>query len=314
MILGAVLAILALSAGSAVAEPALPEAAVTRIERLRITALAYAGKRIVAAGERGRILISNDQGNTWQSASSPSSASLTAVAFSSDQVGLAVGHNGTILRSEDGGKTWLTVNIDAKDQPALFAVHVDGPRAIVAGAYGAYYASSDGGKTWQRRSLLNADFDRHLTGIAAAGKGQLIIAGEAGTLLRSTDGGQQWAALKSPYEGSFFGILGLKNGTVIAYGMRGQAYRSGDAGEHWQRIDLGGSSNALQGGRELDDGRVLLYGNDGLLAQQGPGQDHFKADKLPTRRTLAAMLPVGDRLLTAGPGGLHWIGEDRTAK
>ncbi len=313
--LGVALAILALTGGAALAEPPAPppEMAVTRVDRLRITALAAAGKRLVAAGERGRILYSDDEAKSWQNAASPVSVSLNALAFS-DKVGLAVGHNATILRSEDDGKTWLAIDLAAKDQPALFAVYLEGTQAIAVGAYGAYFESKDAGKSWARRNIGAEDFDKHLTGIAGAGKGQFIIAGEAGTLMRSNDGGQSWKALASPYLGSYFGVLGLANGGVIAYGMRGQAYLSDDADQHWQRLDLGGQVGAIQGGRELADGRVLIYGNDGTLAVRAPGAATFKVEQLKNRRTLAAVLPVAGRMLAAGPNGLHWIGEERVAK
>ena len=302
------LAILALLTGEILAAAPAPEISVTRVDRLRITALGQVGQRQVAAGERGRILYSDDQGKSWQNAASPSSASLTALAFS-DQQGIAVGHNGTLLRSGDGGKTWSATTLDAKEQPALFSIYLDGTQAIVVGSYGAYFESKDAGKTWQRRSIGSGDFDRHLTGIAVAHPGVLMIAGEAGTLMKSSDGGENWKALKSPYPGSFFGILGLKNGSVIAYGMRGQAYRSDDDGGHWQRIDLGDIHGAIQGGREFPDGRVLLYGNDGMVAIQEKGQEGFKVERLGNRRTVAAMLAVGERLLDAGPTGLHWSGK-----
>jgi photosystem II stability/assembly factor-like uncharacterized protein len=306
-------AILALTVCDVFAAPTVPEMAVVRVDRLRITALALAGKRLVAAGERGRILISDDEGKTWQTAASPVSVSLSALAFS-DKLGIAVGHNGTVLRSEDGGKNWTAVDVAPKDPPALFAVHVAGEHVIVVGSYGAFFESRDGGKTWQNRRIGADDFDRHLTGIAAGHPGTLLLAGEAGTLMRSTDGGEKWTALKSPYEGSYFGILGLKNGSVIAYGMRGNAYRSDDNGEHWQRVDLGGFVGAIQGGRELADGRVLLHGNDGMLAVSRPGDAGFKIEQMSNRRTLAAVLPVGARFLDAGPTGLHWSGAEEARK
>lgn len=64
------------------------------------------GKQIVAVGEMGIILISGDNGETWQQASVPVSVTLTAVHFPTPDMGWAVGHQGVILHSSDGGKTW----------------------------------------------------------------------------------------------------------------------------------------------------------------------------------------------------------------
>src|SRR5262245_27135909 len=55
-----------------------------------LNAVALAGPRLVAAGLRGNILFSDDQGATWQQASVPSSSDLTALYFVSPEQGWAV--------------------------------------------------------------------------------------------------------------------------------------------------------------------------------------------------------------------------------
>ena len=59
----------------------------------------------------------------------------------------------------------------------------------------------------------------------------LLIAGEAGTILRSTDAGLTWGKVASPYEGSYFGIQPVSASEVVVYGMRGKLMRSEDARE-----------------------------------------------------------------------------------
>ena len=67
---------------------------------------ADAGSRVVAVGERGYIVYSDDGGATWSQAEVPVSQTLTAVHFASDQIGWAVGHEGIILNTRDGGASW----------------------------------------------------------------------------------------------------------------------------------------------------------------------------------------------------------------
>ena len=58
-----------------------------RPERL-LNGLARAGKRIVAVGQRGHVLVSDDAGKSWQQADVPVSADLVAVCFANaDTVG-----------------------------------------------------------------------------------------------------------------------------------------------------------------------------------------------------------------------------------
>jgi len=68
--------------------------------------LAQAGDRLVAVGERGHVLLSDDEGVTWRQAKSvPTRAMLTAVYFADGEYGWAVGHDETILNTVDGGET-----------------------------------------------------------------------------------------------------------------------------------------------------------------------------------------------------------------
>ncbi len=282
-----------------------PEASVNRVDRVAILALARAGDRVIAAGERGRVLSSDDNGVTWKVAATPTYQTLTSLSFTSATTGFATGHQGVLLRTDDGGLTWKQVPLEGKDKPALFAMRVAGERGIAVGAFGAYYENSDGGRTWTSRRIIGPDFDRHLTGIASIGAGKLIIAGEAGTLLSSSDDGVTWQQLKSPYEGSFFGVIGTMGGAAIAYGMRGNAWRSADGGRTWKRLDLGSYKGALQGGAELPDGAIVLAGADGMAAMSHDGGVTFKALPLGSRASLTAVLRVPTGWIVAGPAGLR---------
>jgi photosystem II stability/assembly factor-like uncharacterized protein len=285
-----------------------PEAVVRRVDHLAILALVPAGERLVAAGERGRILFSDDGAATWKVAQTPTHHTLTSLAFTDPAVGFATGHQGTLLRTEDAGLTWKQVDLEMKQKPALFAVHMRGARGIAVGAYGAFLETSDGGRTWRSRAIGPADFDHHLTGIASAGGARLVIAGEAGTLLASNDAGETWQVLKSPYAGSFFGALGLRSGTVLVFGMRGNAYRSADAGKSWQRIDLGSYKGALQGAVELADGAVVLTGAEGMIATSTDGGTTFTPSPVPSRVTVTAVVRTSrGRWLSAGPSGLRAV-------
>src|SRR4051812_6883490 len=69
-------------------------------------ALAQAGARLVAVGERGIVLLSDDNGKSWRQVATPVQVSLAAVQFVNEQSGWAVGHLGVVLHTADGGQTW----------------------------------------------------------------------------------------------------------------------------------------------------------------------------------------------------------------
>jgi hypothetical protein len=83
--------------------PALPSA---RAPNAVLLAVVRADGRLVAAGERGVIVYSDDDGSTWAQAEVPASVSLTNLYFVTATKGWAVGHSGVVLHTEDRGRTW----------------------------------------------------------------------------------------------------------------------------------------------------------------------------------------------------------------
>jgi photosystem II stability/assembly factor-like uncharacterized protein len=84
----------------------LPAATMSDVAAKTLTDVTLAGDRLVAVGERGVIILSDDNGKSWRQANVPVSATLTAVHFPTEQQGWAVGHAGTILNSTDAGSSW----------------------------------------------------------------------------------------------------------------------------------------------------------------------------------------------------------------
>ena len=74
--------------------------------KMAILSVTRAGKRIIAAGERGIVLYSDDEGSKWTQVQTNTSASLTAMSFVNEKQGWAVGHMGIILHTTDGGQSW----------------------------------------------------------------------------------------------------------------------------------------------------------------------------------------------------------------
>lgn len=268
-----------------------------------ILAVARAGDRLVAAGERGLVLLSDDHGVTWRQAAVPVSVSITGVYFPTPHEGWAVGHSGVVLRSADGGATWTkqldgtraarlavddarsapvhaawrlrrgeTLVRDGPDKPFLDVYFTDRNRGFVLGAYGMFLATRDGGATWQAWDGRVADRDgRHLYALRR-GKDALYLAGERGALYRSTDGGETFVALEAPAAATFFGLVTGPRGGILLFGLRGKAFWSSDEGRSWRSAALP-TKATLTAGLLLDDGSVVVVGDDGkVFRAPGSGQ------------------------------------------
>ena len=312
------LAMLARAAGDLVDHPAdaAPLAA-----RSLILDLARAGERMVAVGERGHVLLSDDQGASWRQAKSvPSRTMLTAVTFADAQHGWAVGHDEIIVNTVDGGETWTRSHYAPESQQPLLDVYfADRSRGIAVGAYGAYFTTSDGGQSWQGQKFAarplplapgqSADDippDYHLNRIAASGS-HLYIAAEAGQIYRSDDAGATWITLRSPYNGSFFGLLPLDGDSLLIFGLRGHLFRSNDAGQTWSLIDVGTKAMLTDGAR-LGGSSLALVGLSGSVLVSKDAGASWSLRQQPDRKGLSAVLagPAGE-LIAVGEGGTRRV-------
>lgn len=314
-------------------------------QRAVLLGLAQAGQRLVAVGERGIVLLSDDSGQSWRQAIVPVSVSLTAVQFVDAEQGWAVGHLGVVLHSSDGGETWhkqldgeraaaLAVHAaerdvtqpggaanleqarhlvaDGPDKPFLDLYFRDRLHGYVVGAYNQIYRTDDGGQSWQPwMQHLDNPQGLNLYGMRASGS-DLLLVGERGLLLRSTDNGDGFVALKSPYEGSFFGVLATRDGALIAYGLRGNAFLSNDRGTSWRRLDTGIEST-LVAALELRDGSLLLASQSGELLVSHDGGRRFEPRQSRAGGTVAAVQQAPDgSLASVGLSGVA-IGQDPLA-
>ncbi|KQY82348.1 YCF48-related protein [Pelomonas sp. Root1444] len=294
----AVAAQAAAPAPAALAEPALVSPKALGAATL---AVARAGDRLVAAGERGTVLWSDDSGKAWQQAAVPVRAGLTTLRFVDAQNGWAAGHLGVILKTSDGGKTW-TKQLDGlqaaramlaaatddagrrvaqrfvdegADKPWFDLDVIDARQAVAVGAYGLAMATRDGGASWQPLPTRAANpRGLHLYGVRVVA-GQWFIAGEQGLLLRSSDGGVTFTPLASPYKGSFFGLLASHTGALLAYGLRGSVFRSGDAGANWDKVELG-TPLTLQAGIERRGELTLLAQNGDAFTSSDDGRTFMR--------------------------------------
>ena len=273
----------------------------------------HAGKRLIAVGDRGHILYSDDQGASWTQAKVPTRQLLTSVFFVDDQHGWAVGHDAQILASEDGGVTWTKQFEDLKrESPLLDVWFQDANSGFAVGAYGALLATSDGGKHWEDVSdRLDNEDQFHLNGIAAVKDAGLFIVGEQGSMFRSDDWGQTWEKLEGPYEGSLFGVIGTAQAnTLLAYGLRGNLFRSIDFGTTWEPVELQATRGTLEfglsGATLLDDGSIVIVGNGGSVVRSTDNGETFSVFNRPDRISVSAVTAAGNgNLILAGQGGVR---------
>lgn len=274
-----------------------------------VLAAAKAGNRLVVVGERGIILLSDDNGANWKQAPVPVSITLTGVRFADSENGYAIGHGGTVLSTNDGGDSWIvrlegnalakTVHkaaqasgderaiasaerlvYDGPDKPLLDIDVISADKALVVGAYGVALSTEDGGKTWS--SWVNR-FDNpggmHIYSIKRDAN-RVLMAGEMGMAWLSTDGGQQFEWLELPYEGSFFTADLVGKESIVLAGLRGNAWRSDDNGIDWRQLKSPVPATITASLKDASDNLLMVNQAGMVMALKGEAlvpvtQKHF---------------------------------------
>lgn len=186
---------------------------------------------LIAVGDNGTILRSNNLGKDWQPAAASGTEHTLMSVISSGNVLVACGEDGTIVRSTDGlGAVWSAVEYQT---PAYVTLD-----AVVAG----------------RGGVLLAFGERF---------------GDAGVrMLRSTDYGATWTPVASPAlaDTTLSRIVKQADGTMI--GLGGRILRSIDDGASWSVVPGGSPPNTLTDAVTARDGRLVAVGSDGGVMRE----------------------------------------------
>lgn len=207
-----------------------------------------AGDRVVAVGERGHIIYSDDEGQTWSQGEVPVSVTLTAVDFGSDTHGWAVGHSGVVLHTEDAGESW-NLQLTGIGASKLAIASKKEQIAAMEEEIEKAPESEKGDLEWAQDDLIftlenmQADLDigpvNPLLGVWFENERHGFVVGAYGMVLRTKDGGNTWKdwAPKIENAQSFHlnSIAHIAGGALAIVGEAGQIHVSVDGGDTWER-------------------------------------------------------------------------------
>lgn len=286
--------------------------------------------RYLAVGDRGHILRSSD-GSQWQQVATPVRAMLLRVRFIDDRHGWAVGHDGVVLATQDGGDSWRLIHYDAeRGKPIYDVLFIDPDNGFIVGANAIFRRTRDGGQSWEDLEPDITIHGLHLSNILKLADGTLVVSGEKGTMARSPDGGDSWQQLRTPYAGSFFGMLPYRDSGVFVFGLRGNVYSAAHVAElpvqdadEWDEFSLETVTDperlaeqgwryypnelkeSLFGGSTLDADNVLLVGVNGAVVRSDGGR--MRPIATPLEHTLGDALLTDRGLLTVGFSGVRLV-------
>lgn len=288
-----------------------------------------AGKRLVAVGEFGLIVRSDDQGASWVQSPSPTSVMLTAVHFVDDRNGWAVGHDGVILGTHDGGVSWAVQFSGRQGDPQMLqAARAQLARTPQSAAEHA--GSAPGGPTATRHELaedalaaaeaaVEAGPSRPLLAVRFVDAHHGFAAGAFGQLFETTDGGRHWLYIGDRLdnlEGLHLNSITLTpEGDTLLAAEAGTVFRSSDMGRSWARTAVG-YKGYLYGVLAFARSVWVAYGFKGHAFRSIDAGNHWAPVPSRSEKTIVAGALHGERgvlideegqLLVSGDAGESFV-------
>ena len=305
----------ALSQGATEYAPIMPKA----VSSVMID-LAKAGSRIVAVGERGHVLFSDDQGDNWTQGKMPFLRMLTGVHFVDNQLGWAVGHQSMIFHTTDGGETWTRqlegfdfqrqVNTDnlARSEQAykkLSAELNENP------SEGRELELEDALFAWEDAQFYaeEAPVPTNLHDVLFLDRNRGWAVGAYGRMVQTVDGGNTWIDAShrvATEEGFHFNaITATGTGELIIAGEGGILFRSMDAGDILEQLDSGNYGSFFGIVHDATNGLTTAFGLGGTIFQSSDfGSSWAQRNSHVTSALAGGAVTSEGKLLLVGAGGL----------
>ena len=307
-----------------------------------INALEKSGDRIFGVGVHGIIVYSDDEGETWtQSEKVPFKKTLTDISCPSQNKCWATGHDSTILHSFDGGVTWQIQYQDIEFDAPLLSIHMyDDYEGVAIGAFALSLRTGNGGISWDYLFIDDDEFQPHLNytygdnqGWRKSAQDEGYAVGELGKYYVTDDRGLNWLAIETGYFGSYWSGIKVDEGQSLLLGMSGNitlatlyelndpvppekataiacyesGYYRGDCKVYAFDDLYIGTKNSLTNANLLDDGRIVLSGNGGVVSVIDMIREkNIKTCVRSDRLSNTSVIPLGiDTFLIAGESGVR---------
>jgi len=249
------------------------------------------GGKVLVGGITGNLLVSEDHGTTWYTATFAPNVRAIDIAFVSDRIGYALGllvkpetsekvyH---LLQTNDGGRSWETTGV-IESKSWIWSIAFSDPlNGFAVGSGGKLYRISPEGElgppqhVCKGTNLYDVEFYENQVGCAVGGNG---------TTVWTHDSGKTWVKRETGHN------LELKD---VEFQGDGQVYIAGDAsilrsddlGKTWAREAQGTHAQEI----DFDNWGVgISVGDGGIIQRSRGGGGRWRAVTTGTNDDLRAL-------------------------
>ena len=285
--------------------------------------VATAGANFVAVGARGHIILSDDDGSSWQQVDVPVSVMLTAVHFPDSSNGWAVGHGGVVLHSNDGGASWVKQFDGNLANKSIIQQSQD----VVSELEAQLDVASEEDLEDLEYELEEAQFaleDAQLDAEVGASKPFLDVffqnsrvgfaVGAYGFIFKTEDGGQTWVNYGDRMDNIdrfHLNAISKVGDTLIVAGEAGVMFRSEDDGDSWETVDSPYDGSFFGLIATGDKNVVLAFGLRGnLFRSEDAGQTWERLDTGTESTLMGAANDGSGKISIVGNSGSVLLSQD----
>ncbi len=259
---------------------------------LNSVAISENGRIVLAVGDGGVILNSNDRGKSWSQRQTNTENDFNKIALSKNgEVAIAVGKRGLIRYSTDSGENWSNPgNVTSKEINDV-ALKDNGSKAVAVADDNVILESNQPFEEWtevqakgigdneRKPDLLTVEF------LDGDGVDIGVAAGDDGTILAFCD--DKWSKLENSDQRSDFNAIAISDqgNSAIVVGRRGVVKYSDDVCKSWMKAKSG-IGDSLHSVALSPKGEIAVaVGRDGnLLVSEDRGKIWKLRDTMTANR------------------------------
>lgn len=267
------------------------------------------GKVLIAVGERGTLLRSEDFGRRWQAIKLASSDyDLRAVVHHARSgAWIVAGTQGKILRSVDGGNTWTMIPNELRLTFETLFIEPHTDALLIGGEAGSIGRSTDAGVSWRLAQIKMPEPVTPITAVYSLGD-ELIATSALGRFISSSDDGESWQ-LHSMGGNAYFtdAVLDAKHTTTLLSSHTGDLFRRAAGDPAWEKVELmlDGRKRYVSAIRyDAPSQSLLVVGHHGLAARSTDGGREWQEIRTGSASSMESLAQVGKgRYVGFGEGG-----------
>ena len=255
---------------------------------------------LTLVGCRGLVMLSEDQGATWQRNIVEGKPNFIGLSICPDKSLIALSFDKQLWHSTDHGRNWTSKKVDTPEDVMDINCAPDGSYWIT-GSFSSLLHSTDMGDTWTTTSF---DEDAILTHIEFFNEKIGIAAGEFGLFYKTADGGQNWENVGTIGDELYPLAVHFKDENVgWVGGLSGVILKTTDGGVNWtmERTEVESPIYNF-----VDDGQNLYaVGDQGsILSLKENVWYKMKSPKIPVYLRAGHVInEKKDKILVAGGWG-----------